>query len=295
MKALRDQAGFTLSEVLVATSLMTVVLGATLSPFEGFFRTTKRNERQNEAQDTARQAVDRLARELRVGTGAPKLIEKAGASDLVFQTVDGQSSPSGSNATNVMRVRYCLDNGRTLWRQTQTWTTVNPPTLPDVSSCPGPSPWSAGVSAVPGVANGASPIFTYDTATLSDIGQINLDLWVDADPTKPPNATKLKSGIVLRNRNKPPVSSFVATDAGDLEVHLDASASYDPEGQRLAYRWCSTSGCDDTTKLGTGVTYDWLAPAAGTYSFYLQVTDSGGITVESGPQTVTVIQEAPVP
>jgi type II secretory pathway component PulJ len=288
MKPLHDQRGLALPELLVSISLLIVVIGATLAPFEGYWRTNKRNERQNEAQDRARQTVDRLARELRMGAGAPQLVEKNGGSDLVIQTVDGGSSPSGGNTSNRRRVRYCLDGARTLWRQTHTWTTATPSVLPATTACPGAPPWSAGVAAVEGVANGAGAIFTYDSATTGDVGQVNMDLWIDIDPSRPPQATKLKTGVVLRNRNKQPVATFTATATGNGHVYLDASDAYDPEGGQLTYRWCTISGCDDSNKIGTGETFDYDTGTTGSMSFYLQVFDTGGVKTEAGPQTVNV-------
>ena len=47
---LRDERGVSLAEVLLASSLFVVVLGAALTPFELFHRTERANANQNESQ-----------------------------------------------------------------------------------------------------------------------------------------------------------------------------------------------------------------------------------------------------
>ena len=285
-RRLRQERGVALTELLVAMSLLIVVLGATLSPFEGFLRSTRKNEQQNEAQDRARLAIDRMARELRNVTGG-QAVEVGAANDFVFQAVDSNSSPSGLNYANLRRVRYCLDSEtpQRLWRQTHTWTSSAAPALPPTTTCPADAPWGPGVALAEDVVNGSRPLFTYDAATLPDIAAVRTHLFIDVDPQESPRETELRTGVYLRNRGKPPVNSFTATP-GPGSILLDASASYDPEGGGLTYRWCLESGCDDTNKLGSGVTFTYTAPP-GTYTIYLQVFDPGGILNEAS-KVVTI-------
>lgn len=289
MSSLREERGFTLVELLTAMTLMMIVLGATLSPLDSLWRNTSHNERQNEAQDQARNAIDRMTRELRNTAGTSQLIEKAGGNDVVFKTVEPLSSPSGSNSSNTQRVRYCLDSTTSsrLWRETQTWTTSLPPALPATTSCPAAG-FSSDSVVASYIANGATPIFAYDTGVLTDIAQINTDLFIDVDTSQQPPATELKSGIVLRNQNKAPSASMTATATGNRHVALNATGSYDPEGGALTYRWCLQSGCaGGSDPIGTGSTFDYTAASTGSLTVYLQVTDAGGLVTETS-RTVTV-------
>ena len=129
MARLREEQGMTLVEVLMASVLMLIVLGATLTTFNNFERNVKTNEQQNEAQEQARRAMDLMARDLRnLASPTPYLplaVDRHEALDLIFQS-EGKEKPAGSlNAQNTTRVRYCVDAVEDrLYRQTQTWTSA---------------------------------------------------------------------------------------------------------------------------------------------------------------------------
>lgn len=287
MSRLRDERGFTTMELLVATTIFIVVLGATLAPLDGLWRTSKTNEQQNASQEIARQAIDRFAADIRSIGGQTQLIEKAGSSDIVFKTADPYVNPSGSNYDSVKRVRYCL-SGTTLFRQEQTWTGALP-TLPTTNACPEPLTWSTtGTEMAANIVNGGgTPIFTYDSATLSSIKTVTIDLMADTTPNTSPKTTELKTSVTLRNNDLAPVSSFVGIPTGNLHVDLDGANAYDPEGTALTYRWCLTSGCSAGAAIGTTATLDYTASSAGAKTFYLDVWDAGGIMTEAS-QSVTV-------
>ena len=102
-------------------------------------------ERQNDVEPAARQATDRLARQLRnlaspadvITTSTstqPKSVDRNLPYDLVFKDVDdGAPRRPTLNRANVRRVRYCLQTSShlgggfasptrgVLWMQTQTW------------------------------------------------------------------------------------------------------------------------------------------------------------------------------
>jgi type II secretory pathway component PulJ len=289
MRSLRDQRGFTTIEMMVSCALMVVLLAATLGPMDSFWKTNRHNFQQNDTQDRARQSVDQISRELRNAAIASQLVEKAAATDLVFQVPDKTTNPSGTNTANIQRVRYCLDSSSpvNLIRQKQTWTTTAPPSLPSTAACPGASPWGAGQTMVSNVADAANSatLFTYDTGTLADIRQVNMDLWVDLGSATKPLPSEVKTGVALRNQNHAPVASFTATALGSLHVQLDAAASYDSDGNPITYTWCLAAGC--ASSFGSGRTYDYRAGATGSLTIYLDVTDTGGLVTETS-QTVTV-------
>ena len=72
-------------------------------------------------------------------------------------------------------------------------------------------------------------------------------------------------------------------------VTLDGTASIDPEGQALNYRWVLTSGAGLTFEPKTDSTVTFMAPSAATaLTFTLTVTESQGTSPLSHSATVTV-------
>jgi type II secretory pathway component PulJ len=287
MRVLSDERGFTTMELLVAATIFIVVLGATLAPLDGLWRTTKTNEQQNASQEIARQAIDRFATDIRSIGGQTQLIEKTGTADIVFKTTDPYVNPSGSNYDSIKRVRYCL-SGTTLYRQEQTWTGATP-ALPPTNACPEPSTWSTtGTVVAANIVNGATTsIFTYDNGVTANIKTVTIDLMADTTPNASPKTTELKTAVTLRNNDLAPVASFFGLATGNLHVDLDGSAAYDPEGTPLTYRWCLTSGCSLGAAIGTASTLDYIAPSSGSRTFYFDIWDAGGIMTEAS-QSVNV-------
>ena len=85
---------------------------------------------------------------------------------------------------------------------------------------------------------------------------------------------------------------------------LDASASYDPDGSIVKYRWTETSGpVGPLMTTRDSKTTDVTGLVAGTYIFILQVTDNGGleasaavtITVNAASTTTVQQNKLPVP
>jgi type II secretory pathway pseudopilin PulG len=300
-RRLRAEGGFTLVELLIASSLMIVVMGAIYGALNAFERSASSTNSQNDAQEQARAATDLLAWQLRNlvmpanPTGGP--LEQSSSYDLVFQTVT-PSATAGSNPTRAGRVRYCYDNSTPnsarIWLQTQTWTTATPPAIPSTLICPAPEWGNQRVIADHlvnqyGGANRAAwatisqPASSTDPA---DIVGLHTDLYVDPDPTRPPVESRLSSGVALRNANRRPQAGFNASQVG-THMTLDASPSFDPEGQLLTYAW-SVSGGTCSPALGTTPLADCggLSPGS-TATFTLTVTDPGGLT-NSTTRSVTM-------
>jgi Tfp pilus assembly protein PilV len=306
---LRDERGIGLAEVMMSVALMAVVIGAALAPFEILHRTERTNTHQNESQDTARQTIAVIAKNLRNTSGQNQLVNLATPYDLVVETVDSTGKPPGSqNSRNLMRLRYCLDttsSGASLtsgiiWEQAYRWTTAVPPsTMPGVS-CPDAS-WGTKRVLAKNVTNRATsarrptaqPLFQYfpNAAALDTITSIRMKVYADRVWNQAPPETELTSGILLRNQNGSPTASFDATPgvAGSRKITLNAGHSTDPEGLPLTYRWCDVTTqtlCDDTTKVGSGVLYTYTAPLANARKIVLQVLDVGGLQATAGPLTV---------
>jgi type II secretory pathway pseudopilin PulG len=301
---LRGQRGFTLIEVLLSSSLMIVVLAATLTVFEQFVTTSTRNTKQNDAQDSARFAIDQVARQLRnlalPTPQSPNSIDAASSYDLVFKTAD----------PGRRRVRYCLQtsspystsNGA-LWLETQTGVAGGAdPTLTAAMTASCPAPTGAGSWASKRLVsdhvtnrNGADrPIFQFNSATTtpSKITEIHTALFVDVDPLHPPAETRISTGVFLRNQNQAPTASFTITPGGPLRFVMNGANSSDPEGRTLSYFWylgsspsftnaidngtcLSTDGC-----IGAGILNDYTLASgtSGTVTFTLLVKDPGGLT-----------------
>jgi type II secretory pathway component PulJ len=297
MRLAREESGFTLVELLTSMGIMMFVLGATLTTLQVFGTTTNRNQDVLQAQDEARIAIGRMARELRnasayaTDTPQPSAVVRAEPWDLIMQTVNPRPGGAGNgNALNLMRVRYCLDTSTTtLWRQWQTWTSATSPAVITDTACPS-SAWGASnrnAVAANVVNGGTRRVFTYNDGdpgdvnqpppALQDITTVRMALWVDPDPGKGAAETQLHTGVFLRNENRRPVADCTAAATGSLHVSLNGSHSSDPEGGQLTYAWADGS----TSIAGSGSLITYVAPTTGPHTFTVTVTDPGGFSSSS--------------
>ena len=262
-----------LIELLVAMSLVTVVVMATMSAFVSFNKNERINRLHNESTDEARLTIERLASQLR-NLASPRdnhleAVEKAEPFDLVFLTVDAVKPGTSANARNIKRVRYCvgeLTGGKaSLIRQQQTWQDPDPPPSYSTSGCPNAS-WGNSTVVASDVVNTAAatpaPVFTFtpDASPTTEISAIRAELMVDTNPGVLPRAVSLGSGVFLRNQNRAPVASCTAIAAGTgKKIAMNGSASSDPEGFSLKeYHWFVNG-----VEKKTGVVGVWDAQADG--------------------------------
>jgi prepilin-type N-terminal cleavage/methylation domain-containing protein len=300
----RAEHGFTLVELLVAMALAMIVFGATLTAFDVFQTNNRFDQLLNENQDNARTAMNRLARQLRnvaaPGAGYFGALEQAEPYSTTFQTVDSSKAASGENKTNAMRVHYCLDDStptnEVLWTQTQKWTKAEAP-IPSTSSCPAAvcasacaekgEGWETKTQLVNHVTNKIGglttrPLFIYSATGVPKIIAVESNLFININPGHTrPGETQLTSGVSLRNANRQPIVAFTATPSGG-HVLLNASASRDPDGLALTYKWKEDSAVLETTaqQYQTGT-------LTGSHIFKLEVTNPGGLAACSEAREVT--------
>jgi type II secretory pathway pseudopilin PulG len=290
----REQAGYSLVELLVVASLAPLLLGATLLVFNAFERNAARTAIAADAQSRTRVNVDQLAKELRnLASPTPELpqaIDSASAYDLVFQTVGPSDFVNGQNVANIRRVRWCLDapssGDATLYAQTQTWTSATTPVSPSHTSCPSTDAgWTSQRVVVQGVRNrvGARPLFLYNAESKTSITAITVQLFARARTENEPTNGLLRTQVYLRNQNQAPVASFTVTPLGNGHVLLNGSASVDPDGDDLQYGWTATP-CTGTCSW-SGVTVDAVADPGATIE--LTVTDGAGLTQKTSKTVPT--------
>jgi prepilin-type N-terminal cleavage/methylation domain-containing protein len=306
------ERGFTLIEVLVAMSISMVVMGCVVAILTVFLNDNRYATLRDDATAHAQTMIDRLSHDLRDAASptpaSAGLLAHAASYDIAFQMVSAKpgSAPSG-DPTNQMWVRYCLDGNDTLWRQT-TAPSSSISTVPDLTACPSTSsPWLTGSGGKPccvqlsdvvnEIGGDNRPLFTFGPtgySGLSEIKSVQTSLYVDRNPGHLPGPTELTSAVYLRNELAPPVANFVPTKtavSGGADISLNGSLSTDPNGQVLTYQWYEGSSCSSPSVALTGGTtqeFDAGDFPNGSYSFALLVTNTGGLSTCSSPQTVTV-------
>jgi type II secretory pathway pseudopilin PulG len=289
MNAMRREDGFTLVEVLIVCVLMLVVLGATLTTFESFQQSVSTNEKQNQAQDGARNAMDLIARDLRnlasPSQEQPEALDFKEEQEIIFQS-EGRDMPAGSlNVANTNRVRYCVSPTGDLYRQIQTWTTATFPAIPAAGGCPGTG-WPTTKLVAQNVVNDARPIFYYNADLSPDVTEVTTTLYVDVNPGRSPGESTLQSSVYLRNQNRKPTAVFsLALANAGTAIIMNASESTDPEEKPLTFTWY----VDGTEVVGDGandVVHTAQVPA-GTHTVKVKVSD-GPLDDTSDTQSICV-------
>lgn len=208
--------------MLVAMALSMILFGALVLIMTSYMRANTYDAYRDNAQDSARQVIDRMSRDLRSasnsstpGSASAGMLEEASAYDMAFLEVNPSGNQSG-DVTNQVQVRYCLDSSNTLWRQS-TPVSSSYATLPDTSTCPstssawvqtsagtpccvvlGSSAYQTSTSPATYVTNRIGgdttrPLLTYGFPTgsstsaptasqLSQINQVEISLYVEQNP-----------------------------------------------------------------------------------------------------------------
>jgi hypothetical protein len=184
-----------------------------------------------------------------------------------------------------MMVRYCLStklpSNEVLWYQVSRWKSKIPPPEPSPTKCPDEETgfWEGSSRKLASYLtnrNGGElrPLFIYSAPSAPQTTSVEVNMYLNVDPAEL-KETQLTTGISLRNANRPPVAEFTATEINNKFVRLDGSASADPDGLALTFKWTkdgvpieSTSEIYETAK----------AEAEGEHTYELEVMDPGGLT-----------------
>ncbi|HET9126381.1 MAG TPA: prepilin-type N-terminal cleavage/methylation domain-containing protein [Solirubrobacteraceae bacterium] len=286
--------GFTLVELLVATTMALIVFAVTLSTLAVFSDSTQALNQQNRSQNQARLGINQIVSQLRnvASTSTPpSFVERATPDDLVFQTVS-----VAAGVSTVERVRYCVGTAagpasQPLYVQIQTTVTAAIPWA--ANACPDTSGGATAASLIPNTTNvhRGVPVFTYDGSAgslgatptdLTAIRSVGIDLFVNPDPGVSGDESELQSSALLRNAQSGPVAAFTWSQGTPGSVNLDAGVSYSPSGEPLTYAWsCAPVACSSSARIFT-----WQ-PGAGSDTVTLTVTDQAGLST-SIHQAVTI-------
>lgn len=247
----------TLVELLTGLAISLIVLGGSLTTFDGFTRNQRDNDARNDTTELARTSLDIQARQLRnlAKRVSSPVIDTLSSSDLIFQTSDPART----------WVRYCLDTttAPASTERARLWTselavasasTASPVTSAMRGACPGTG-WSSTRVVADYVTNkrgGADrPMFIYtctvgtactaSAATYDQVVNIGAQLYVDTTPGYGPDELRVVSGVYLRNQNQAPVASFVWSVSASRTVVLNAAGSTDYENRTLDYYWFKTT------------------------------------------------------
>lgn len=279
----RGEHGYTLTEVLVALTISSLILGAAVTAFTSYLNQTANGEKAANAQDAARLALDQMAIQLRSATSNASTgnqpIEAFGAYNLVWLAPFPGASTT-NNPLGLRHIRYCVDSGNPnnekLWLQTAPFSTTSNRNWPATGSCPAnswPTAMVVGQNLVNVVQN--TPMFLTPTDSQGNVTDVRVNALVDIDVNTTPPSTSVRTSVALRNLNHTPAA--VVSCAAGLTGHAlcDASASTDSDNQTLKFAW----KVDGATVGETSYKLDQGSLAAGSnHTFSVTVTDSGGLS-----------------
>jgi type II secretory pathway pseudopilin PulG len=282
-----------LTELLVASATMILILGTVVTVFARFSSQQRRSEQQNEAEGTARQVLDRIVVDIRsatsAGGGSSQPVQSHSNYEIVY-LVPRPSATLTNNARGLIRVRYCLDatvaSNERLWMETTPYTSAQP-NPPSATSCPSSAYSTQQVVArnlVNQLQTPSAPLFISRTDAAGNVTDVATQAFVDTNPTGGAPATDLRSSVTLRNLNRAPTAGLTCQAAANGHVLCDASASSDPEGQTLEFSWTM----DGTRLVSRTYNLDQSGVASGTtHTFAVTATDPSGLAA-TAQRTVTM-------
>ena len=179
MNALRrhllDEAGHTLTELITALAILTVVLGGLATMFQAGVRAEVKASREVQAQQNARLALDRLRQELHCASAI------SASSGVPVDAVAVTLPPVCRGAdTTVTYATSSVATGR--WKLTRTGDSTGASTVADHLT--------------------ASTPFTYTAPASGTLGLLAVDIPVNLNPADTSTEWRLQDDIVLRNTSR---------------------------------------------------------------------------------------------
>jgi prepilin-type N-terminal cleavage/methylation domain-containing protein len=174
-QGLRGQAGHTLTELITALAIMSIVLGGLGTMFRAGMRAEVKANREVQAQQNARLALDRLRQELHCAN------EISAANGVAVSSISVTLPAVCRGAdTTVTYTATSVATGR--WKLTRTGD-------------------SSALSTVADHLSSATP-FTYWAPASGTLGRLSVDIPVNVNPTDTSTQWRLQDDIVLRNTSR---------------------------------------------------------------------------------------------
>ena len=185
MNILRSERGYSLIEMLIVLSIMSVVMGALTTVFVNASNAELDMNNRFQAQQEARLALDKMRREVHCGS----IATPAGQSSSVTLTLPAYCKTGSGSITwctrNLATNRYAL------------YRVVG-------STCSGGVKWAdylVPTSSAP-VCSGTLCIFTYTAQSTASLAKLHVDFPVNVKPAKSTELYELADDIVLRNSTR---------------------------------------------------------------------------------------------
>jgi type II secretory pathway pseudopilin PulG len=171
----RGEEGHTLTELVTALAIMTVVLGGLATMFHSGVRAELRASRDVQAQQQARLALDRLRQELHCASAiAPTTGVPEAAITVTLPAVCRGADTSVTYATSSVATDR--------WELTRTGNSTGASTVADYLTTSAP--------------------FTYYVPASGTLGRLAVDIPVNVNPTDTTTLWRLQDDIVLRNTSR---------------------------------------------------------------------------------------------
>jgi prepilin-type N-terminal cleavage/methylation domain-containing protein len=172
---LQGEEGYTLTEMITALAILTIVLGGLATMFHAGTRAELRANREVQAQQNARLALDRIRRELHCASAISAADGTPVSSIAVtLPTVCTGADTSVTYATSSVATNH--------WKLTRTGD-------------------STGATDVADYLTSSTP-FTYYVPASGTLGRLAVDLPVNLNPTDTSTQWRLQDDIVLRNTSR---------------------------------------------------------------------------------------------
>jgi prepilin-type N-terminal cleavage/methylation domain-containing protein len=172
--AIRAEAGFTLIELITASSLMLVVLAGLGGMFVSSSNAELNANRYFQAQTESRVALERLRRDIRCAT---TITPTGAAASVTLVLPAGCTASSGS-------VTWCTQASGSIWELYRV----------EGASCVGGTRYAGWLT--------AATVFNFTAGTGGALGKLTVDLRIDTEPTKSAGRFHIIESLVPRNATR---------------------------------------------------------------------------------------------